>query len=53
MRTAKLDLAPVGAFGLIAAGFGFTPTDEDAGGRRDGKSCPQSHSKAPGPRKES
>jgi hypothetical protein len=47
----KPGLAPVGAFALIVAGFGFTPTDEGAGGRRDGKSY--SHSKASGPGKES
>ena len=57
MRSTKLELASVGAFALIVAGFGFTPTDEGAGGRRDGKrdgkSYPQGHSKASGPRKES
>ena len=49
----KLELASVGAFALMVAGFGFTPTDEGAGGRRDGKSYRQGHSKASGPRKES
>ena len=53
MRSTKLELASVGAFTLIVAGFRFTPTDEGAGGRRDGKSHPQGHSKASGPRKES
>jgi hypothetical protein len=43
----------IGAFTLIVAGFGFTQTDEGAGGRRDGKSYAQGHSKASGPRKES
>ena len=32
MRSTKLELASVGAFALIVAGFGFTPTDEGAGG---------------------
>ena len=31
MRSTKLELASVGAFTLIVAGFGFTPTDEGAG----------------------
>ena len=53
MRSTKLELASVGAFALIVAGFGFTPTDEGAGGRRDDKSNPQGHAKASGPRKES
>ncbi len=53
MRGTKLELASIGAFALIVAGFGFTPKDEGAGGSRDGKSCPQGHSKAFGPRKES
>ena len=52
MRTTKLDLAPEGAFGLIVAGFGFSPTDEGAWGRRDDKSNPQGHAKAYGLRKE-
>jgi hypothetical protein len=33
MRGTKLELASVGAFTLIVAGFGFTSTDEGAGGR--------------------
>ena len=49
----KLELAPVGAFALIVAGFGFSPTGEGAGGRRNDKSNPQDHAKASGPRKES
>jgi len=53
MRSTKLELTSVGAFALIVAGFGFTPTDEGAGGRRDSKSYPQGHSKVSGPRKES
>jgi len=32
MRSTKLELASVGAFALIATGFGFSPTDEGAGG---------------------
>ena len=52
MRSTKLELAAVGAFALIVAGFGFSPTDEGAGGRRDDKS-PQGQAKASGPRKES
>ena len=53
MRSTKLELASVGAFALIVAGFGFIQTEEGAGGRRDGTSYPQGHSKASGPRKES
>ena len=37
MRSTKLELACVGAFALIVAGFGFSPTDEGAWGRRDDK----------------
>ncbi len=53
MRGTKLELASIGAFTLIVAGFGFTLTDEGAWGRRDDKSSPQGHAKASGPRKES
>jgi hypothetical protein len=53
MRSTKLELASVGPFALIVAGFGFSPTDEDAWGHRDDKSNPQGHSKASGPGKES
>jgi hypothetical protein len=41
MRSTKLELASVGALALIVAGFGFSPTDEGAGGRRDDKSNSQ------------
>ena len=53
MRSTKLELASVGAFALIVAGFGFSQTDEGAWGRRDDKSYPQGHAKSSGPRKES
>ena len=53
MRSIKLELASVGAFTLIVEGFGFSPTDEGAWGRRDGKPNSQGHAKASGPRKES
>ena len=53
MRSTKLELASVEAFALIVAGFGFTPTDAGAGGRRNGKSDPQGHAKASDPGKES
>jgi hypothetical protein len=32
MRSTKLELASVGTFALIVKGFGFTQTDEGAGG---------------------
>jgi hypothetical protein len=53
MRSTKLELASIGAFPLIVAGFGFCPTDESAWGRGDDKSNPQDNAKAVGPRKES
>jgi hypothetical protein len=53
MRSTKLEIAFVGAFALMLAGFGFSPADEGAGGRRDDLSNPQGHAKASGPRKES
>jgi hypothetical protein len=40
MRGTRLELASVEAFTLIVAGFGFSPTDEDAWGRGDHKSSP-------------
>jgi len=40
LRSTKLELASVGAFALIVAGFGFTQTDEGAGVAGDGKSYP-------------
>jgi hypothetical protein len=49
----KTRTRPIGAFALIVAGFGFIPTDEGAGGRWDGKSYSQGHSKASGQGKES
>ena len=52
MRSTKLELAGVGAFALIVAGFGFSPTDEGAWGRRDDKSNSLCHARASGPRKE-
>ena len=38
MRSTKLELASVGAFALIVAGFWFSLTGEGAWGRRDDKS---------------
>ena len=54
MRSTKLELASVRAFALIVNRI-WVHSDrmKVLGARRDGKSYPQGHSKASGPRKES